>query len=117
MKTIVTFLFVLLMSVSTYAQEKNITPQQKLQTDSKKGTVTLYILGGIVSKATPVDKGFQKKYKVKYHDFGCVAPENLDYYTDYNLLVLQYLKKKFGTKWEKDIRKDILGWEKWKPKK
>lgn len=114
MKTIVTFLFVLTLSIGSYVQQKNTTPQQKLQTDIKKGTVTLYILGGIVSKATPADKGFQETYKVKYHDFGCVAPENLDYYRDYNLLVLQHLKKKFGTKWEKDLRKDIIGW---KPKK
>lgn len=110
MKTFVPLLFVLALNVGSYTQDKNTTPQQKLQTDIKKRTVTLYILGGIVSKATPPDKGFQEKYKVKYHDFGCVAPENLDYYKDYNLLVLQYLKKKFGTTWKKDIRKDILGW-------
>lgn len=71
----------------------------------------------MVSSAAPSDKEFQEKYKIKYHDFGCVIPENMDYYREYNLLVLQYLKKKHGTKWEKDIRKNILGWEKWKLKK
>jgi hypothetical protein len=115
MKTIVTFLFIISLSVGTYAQQKNITPHQKLQADIKKGTVTLYILSGIVSSGTtPADVEFQEKYKVKYHDFGCVIPENIDYYRDYNLLVLHHFKKKFGTKWEKDIRKNILGWKEWK---
>ncbi|RWX02531.1 FEKKY domain-containing protein [Flavobacterium cerinum] len=117
MKTIMSFLFVLVLSISSYAQEKNITPQNKLQADIKNGTVTLYVLSGIVSSATPADKGFLEKYNVKYHDFGCVIPENIDYYREYNLLVLQYLKKKFGTKWEKDVRKNILGSKEWKTKK
>lgn len=95
-------------------EETNISPEEKLQADIKNGTIKLYVLSGMVSSAASADKGFQEKYKVKYHDFGCVIPEDIDYYKEYNLLVLDYLKNQFGTKWEKDIRKNVIGWTKWK---
>lgn len=99
-----------------YAQEK--TPQEKFDNDLKKNTVTLYLLGGIAPKAySAEDNDFREKYKVKYYDFGCLAPMNFSFYQDYNLLVLHYLTEKFGNDATKNVRKDIIGWEKWHEKK
>jgi hypothetical protein len=116
MKTFITLLFVLAFSTGTYAQEKKITAQEKFKTDLKNNTVSLYVLSGIVSKATPADEGFQKKFDVKYHDFGCVVPMDADFYEEYNKLVFTHLKKRFTKKWEKDIRKDAMGFDEWKTK-
>lgn len=116
MKTFITFLFVLVVITGTYAQEKKITAQEKFKSDLKNDTVSLYVLSGIVSKATKADEGYQKKFGVKYHDFGCVVPMDADFYKEYNKLVFIHLKKRFGKKWEKDVRKDSMGLDEWKTK-
>jgi hypothetical protein len=116
MKQLIALLFILALSTSTYAQEKKITAQEKFKTDLKNNTVSLYVLSGIVSKATPADEGFQKKFGVKYHDFGCVVPMDADFYEEYNKLVFTHLKKRFAKKWEKDIRKDAMGFDEWNTK-
>ena len=111
MKTFISILFI----VNTFivsAQEK--TPQEKFNKDRESNNITLYILGGIAAKANTVsDKVFQKKYGVTYYDFGCLAPVNISFYEDYNLLVLKHLAEKMDNEWKKEIRKDILGWNKW----
>ncbi|RDI11177.1 hypothetical protein [Flavobacterium sp. AG291] len=114
MKTFISILFI----VNTFivsAQEK--TPQEKFENDLKRNTITLYQLGGIAPKAkTQTDLDFQTKYKVKYYDFGCLAPANISFYEGYNLLALHYLADKYGTEEIKDIRQDILGFDKWNKK-
>jgi hypothetical protein len=64
-----------------------------------------------------IDQAFRKKYSVNYHDFGCLAPGNMDYYARYNLLVFDHLKNKFGKEWEKDIKENTLELYNWKNKK
>lgn len=115
MKQLVTIFLLLIGSVLASAQEK--TPQEKFENDLKRNTVTLYQLGGIVPKTkTQNDLDFQAKYKVKYYDFGCLVPVNMSFYEDYNLLALNYLADKYGKEEIKDIRRDILGFEKWNKK-
>jgi hypothetical protein len=114
MKTTITIFFIMCSTIVS-AQEK--TPQEKFDKDVKTKHITLYILGGIASRHYPADTDFQTKYKLHYHDFGCLAPTNLTFYKDYNILVLNHLKDTFGTEWQKDIRKDILGWEEFQKQK
>lgn len=112
MKQLVTILFFIMSTFLTSTQEK--TPQEKFENDLKRNTITLYQLGGIAPKAkTTTDLDFQLKYKFKYYDFGCLAPANISFYEKYNVLVLNYLIDKFGKDTIKDIRKDILGFDKW----
>ncbi|MCO6146759.1 hypothetical protein [Flavobacterium sp. NRK1] len=110
-------LFITLLFITSFvignAQQ---TPLEKFDKDIKNNKITLYILGGIASRHYPGEKDFQTKYKLHYHDFGCIAPANLSFYKDYNFLVLTHLKNIFGNEWKKDIRKDILGWEEWQKK-
>ncbi|MHA3788064.1 FEKKY domain-containing protein [Flavobacterium hauense] len=115
MKQFITILFFLTSSFSVSAQEK--TPQEKFDNDLKKNIVTLYQLGGFAPKAkTQIDLDFQLKYKIRYYDFGCLAPVNISFYEDYNLIALNYLTEKFGRDTIKDVRKDILGFDKWSKK-
>jgi len=106
----------LLCVTSSYAQSERQTPKQQFESDLENNTIQLYFIGGIASRATDKDAEFVSKYQATYHDFGCTPPPFLTEYSDYNILVLNYLTEKFGKDWEKDIRKDILGWDKWKSK-
>lgn len=119
MKAFVTFIVVLFTLTGATAQikVKQQTPLNKLKQDIKNNKITLYILGGIAARVYEGDADFKKKFSIDFHDFGCLAPPNLDFYTAYNQLVFNYLNKQYGTDWQKEIRSDILGWEKWKKKK
>jgi hypothetical protein len=77
-------------------------------------TPTIYVLGGIASVITKEDIAFAKKYNIQFHDFGCLAPANMEKYEKLNAQVFEQLNKDFGTKWQNEIRKGILGFEKWK---
>lgn len=74
---------------------------------------TIYIIGGIASTVTKNDLDFSKKYNIHYHDFGCIMPLNYKEYEKLNILVFEYLKVKFGEKWEKEINTNALGLTKW----
>lgn len=95
---------------------KTVTAEEQLKYDIKNQQVKLYILGGIVAHTYPGDDAFEQKYNISYYDFGCLAPTNMDFYSDYNILVLKYLTTKYARDWEKDVRKDIMGWNKWEHK-
>lgn len=90
------------------------SPEDKFKADLENNKIKLYVLGGIASRATPADEKFSEKYNISYYDFGCLAPPDFNYYTNYNHTVLKYLDKNFRSEWINDIRKDIIGWNKWK---
>lgn len=115
MKPIFITLLFIMSTAFVLGQEK--TALEKFDKDVKNKHITLYILGGIASRHYPADTDFQTKYKLNYHDFGCLAPINLTFYKDYNILVLNHLKDTFGSEWQKDIRQDILGWEEFQKQK
>jgi hypothetical protein len=91
-------------------------PQSMFQTDLKDKNLQLYIQGGIASSIRPIDKFFEDKYAVKYHDFGCIAPQNPDKYIKYNQIVFNYLKQHCDADWQKQINTQVLGWDEWKRK-
>jgi len=76
--------------------------------DIKKGHVKFFLQGGIVSTYKKGQEVFEKKYKLKYADLGCVMPNNLSI-ADYNKTVALYMDKKFGFGWRVDVRKDVSG--------
>jgi hypothetical protein len=107
---VVIFLF----SFSIQAQEKKQNDTIKIEVNSN--TKTIYVLGGIASVITKEDLAFAKKYNVKFHDFGCIAPTNFEEYETKNELVFEYLNKSYGNQWQKEIKASVLGFEKWKKK-
>lgn len=77
------------------------------QADIKKGNVKFLIMGGFASKHYEGDKPFEKKYKIKYYQFGCVLPSNISI-ADYNKVVADYMDGKYGKAWRNEVRKDVV---------
>ena len=68
----------------------------------------IVIVGGIVRAARPGDDKFAKRYHIQFIDTGCVLEDN-DCLAAYNKATFEYLDKKFGRKWRKQARKDLIG--------
>lgn len=81
--------------------------------DFNNNTIFLFLQGGIAPVEYATDKDFENKYGIYVLDFGCIAP---DYkcVIEYNNRVFNYLTEKFGKKWSKKIRKDVIGFKEWK---
>jgi hypothetical protein len=106
MKTIIAILFTLIFS---FSHGQKTTPGET----KKAIPFTIYTLGGLKPYNNEVTESYQKKFNIRYHNFGCIAPENMEYYEKYNLLVFQHLQEKWGEEWTKDIRDNTIGWYKW----
>lgn len=116
----------LLMSFLSYSQESGrdenskplpfaqVTPEQKFEYDSKRNSFTIYTVGGLKPYNHETTETFQKEFNITYHDFGCIAPGNMTFFETYNLLVFQHLQKQYGNDWQKDIRDNAIGINKWK---
>lgn len=83
------------------------------KSDLKKGIIFIFLQGGIAPVEFENDGKFENKYGIYLYDFGCVAP-NYKCVKKYNSKVFDYLTLKFGKKWKKEIRKDIIGFKEWK---
>lgn len=81
---------------------------EKAQKDIKSGKPMLLLSGGIAPVSTPKDDYFEKKYAIKYHDFGD-SPQNAKCSAAYNKVVFAFLDKKFGKAWRRDARADVIG--------
>lgn len=77
----------------------------------------IYVLGGIASTYTKEDIEFEKKYDVKYYDFGCIAPTNFEEFELKNKKVFDSLSKEFGNNWQKEIKTSAIGFSEWKKEK
>lgn len=86
------------------------------KSNSIQRPMKIYLLGGIVSSITQKEIDFSKKYEISFHDFGCLAPTNLEYYEIENQKVFDWLNIRFGPKWQNEIKENALGFKKWKEK-
>ena len=96
-----------LFSFSIQAQEKKQNDTIKIEINSN--TKTIYVLGGIASVITKEDLAFAKKYNVRFHDFGCIAPTNFEKFEAKNELIFDFLNKTYGMQWQKEIKQSALG--------
>jgi hypothetical protein len=80
--------------------------------DYKEDGFKLYIIGGIAPIAnSKFDNRFEKRYGLKYYDFGC-EPEVYECAEKYNRFVFKLLDLKYGGKWRKKVRNDVVGLKK-----
>ncbi len=114
-KNSVLHILVLLTFYTFQAQEKK--QREVIVVEVNSSAKTLYLLGGIAASITKEDVEFAKKYNIQYHDFGCLPPVNLSDYEAINAKVFEMLNETFGTQWQAEIKKGILGFEKWKKNK
>lgn len=121
------FCLFLLTSVHIFAQKKDTISNQKpvitasatenalhkFEQDLKAENLKIYLLGGIVSVIKSEDFEFEKKHKVKYHDFGCTPPVHFKLYEKYNQLVFDHLIKEYGKSWISATNQNAFGFLKW----
>lgn len=86
-----------------------ISAKTNFENDLKDNSITIYLRGGIVSVIKDEDLLFQKKYNINYHDSGCVAVGDFDYYKMYNHQVFAYLSKNFGEDWKRELNANAFG--------
>ncbi|MGQ2982426.1 FEKKY domain-containing protein [Flavobacterium sp.] len=111
-------ILLLLTGLSSHAQkQEQRRAQQQFENDLSVNNLRIYILGGIAARPKKGDTDFQKKYGVHFYDFGCLAPVNISFHNEYNLLVFKYLTEKHETEWENAIRTDVMAWNQWKREK
>jgi|JI8StandDraft_2_1071088.scaffolds.fasta_scaffold03700_10 hypothetical protein len=79
------------------------------QKDIENKQIKLLLAGSIAPAAkTKNDILFEKKYKIKYHQFGCESPSSTNCLQDYNKTIFAFLDKKYGRKWRKKVHDDVL---------
>lgn len=81
--------------------------------DIDKNKPRLLFSGGIAPVIYSDQDKFEKKYGVKYSDYGCVTP-SYECIEQYNKEIFKYLDNKFGKSWRREIRKDVIGYKRWK---
>lgn len=79
--------------------------------DINKKDIRIHFQGGIAPLTyTTADKEFQKKYKVKFVDMGCVALDK-ELVVTYNEMMFKYLDSTYGKGWRTEIRQDAIGFK------
>jgi len=83
--------------------------EQIANLEIKQGQPRLLLIGGIAPAIVVGQEVFEKRFNLKYYDFGCTPPDR-KCVTDYNKVVFNYLDKAYGAKWRKKVRKDVIGY-------
>ena len=85
------------------------------ESDIKNGQPILLLASGIAPVRISTDLDFEKKFHITFYDYGCTQPSEICV-EKYNWKIFDYLTEKFGKNWQKEIRYDVVGFEKWKKK-
>ncbi|MEI6823748.1 MAG: hypothetical protein WCL51_17595 [Bacteroidota bacterium] len=80
--------------------------------DIKIGKPKLLLAGGITPIIYNNQHKFEKKYHVKYYDYGDLINVPFESMEEYNNKIFEYLDSKYGKKWRLEIRKDVIGLKK-----
>ncbi len=84
--------------------------------DIKRDIPFLLLQSGEAPIGYPADSLFQSKYNINYFEFGCIGP-TIGYAAEYNKYSFEYLDAKFGKKWRREIRKDVIGLKQYRKSK
>jgi len=76
--------------------------------DIRDNKSKLLLVGSIAPIVYNNQDKFEKKYNIRYYDFGCTPP-NEECVIQYNKTIFADLDKKYGKKWRKEVRKDVIG--------
>lgn len=77
--------------------------------DLENNKATLLVVGGFAPITYATDVDFKKKYGVGYDISGCLPPDLEECMVQYNQTIFEYLDKKHGSIWRKEVRKDVEG--------
>lgn len=80
---------------------------ERAESDWENGTANLLLAGSIAPiENSTSDKHFEKKYRIKYFDFGCEPPIN-ECLKEYNKRIFELMDEKYGIKWREKVRSDV----------
>ncbi|WP_162912068.1 carboxypeptidase-like regulatory domain-containing protein [Pontibacter actiniarum] len=77
------------------------------EADIVSGEPKLLLVGSIAPVVHKNQYRFERKYKVQYLDFGDTPPA-YECIEEYNKVIFNYLDKKYGDKWRKEVRPDVI---------
>ncbi|MGS2738733.1 FEKKY domain-containing protein [Sinomicrobium sp. M5D2P17] len=81
--------------------------REKAESDWKNGQAKLLLIGSIAPIAnSSTDNRFEKKFRIKYYDFGCEPPIQ-ECVKIYNERIFELMDEKYGKKWRKKVRSDV----------
>lgn len=82
--------------------------------DVEKQLPFLLLAGGIAPVAyMPTDAVAEQKFQFHYYEYGC-SPLDEACILGYNHRIFAYLTKRYGKKWLKAVRPDVVGLQAWK---
>jgi hypothetical protein len=82
--------------------------------DVEKQLPFLLLAGGIAPVAyMPTDAVVEQKFQFHYYEYGCSSPDEACI-LGYNQRIFAYLTEKYGKKWLKAVRPDVVGLQAWK---
>jgi hypothetical protein len=80
---------------------------ERAESDWKNGIANLLLVGSIAPIGnSSSDNRFEKKFRIKYFDFGCEPPID-ECIKQYNQRIFELMDKKYGMKWRKKVRSDV----------
>lgn len=72
------------------------------------GKPRLLLQGGIAPVVYASDEQFGAAYGVQFVDFGCSGP-GYECMVRYNQRIFEYLDGRYGVRWRRQVRKDVIG--------
>tara|TARA_R110002096_G_scaffold327643_2_gene521752 strand:+ start:126 stop:719 length:594 start_codon:yes stop_codon:yes gene_type:complete len=80
---------------------------EQAESDWKNRKPKLLLFGSIAPIGnSSSDNRFEKKFGIKYFDFGCEPPID-ECIKEYNERIFELMDKKFGMKWREKVRSDV----------
>lgn len=80
---------------------------EQAESDWKNGKPKLLLFGSIAPIGnTPSDNRFEKKFRIKYYDFGCEPPID-ECIKIYNQRIFELMDEKYGKVWREKVRTDV----------
>lgn len=89
--------------------------EELAESDIQKGVPFLLLMDGIAPTIISTDPEFEKRHGIYFYEYGCTGPDK-EIIIAYNEIIFNFLSKKYGKKWLKEVRQDVIGLKNWKKK-
>lgn len=96
----------LTMAVTRKDIENVDNPKYNFKKNAKKNVFIIYVSELTTYDFTKEELKFQEKYNIRYYQS---SNYKSDYLIKYNKLTFKYLNKKFKKAWQREVRKDAIG--------